>query len=191
MMREDSNTSARATRNGVNSSQEITKAREKAPAKPKGDTIRAGNDSPTRSTKRRITKPNRPGFGETKEGRGSDYARIFIRQTLLETLRKVGTAVDPYGFFSSPVDPVADDCPDYYDVVDRETEAMDLGSIESMIKDGTISTVDEMDRLEHMKDRAMQDIVSDFIRQAPLPGARPVNHFRFLTARPSPPVTAC
>jgi FkbM family methyltransferase len=26
--------------------------------------------------------------------------------------------------------------------------------------------VDEMDRLEHMKDRAMQDIVSDFIRQA-------------------------
>ena len=144
MMREDSNTAARA--NGVNStgSQERTKARKKASAKPKGDTTtRAGNDSPTRSTKRRITKPNRPGFGETKEGRGSDYARIFIRQTLLETLRKVGTAVDPYGFFSSPVDPIAD-CPDYYDVVDRETEAMDLGSIESMIKDGTIGTVDEM-----------------------------------------------
>ena len=144
MMRQDSNTSARATRNGVSSSQEMTKARKMASAKPKRDTTEAGNDSPTRLTKRRITKPNRPGFGETKEGRGSDYARIFIRQTLLETLRKVGTAVDPYGFFSSPVDPVADDCPDYYDVVDRETEAMDLGSIESMIKDGTISTVDEM-----------------------------------------------
>ena len=144
MMRQDSNTSARATRNGVSSSQEMTKARKMTSAKPKRDTTEAGNDSPTRLTKRRITKPNRPGFGETKEGRGSDYARIFIRQTLLETLRKVGTAVDPYGFFSSPVDPVADDCPDYYDVVDRETEAMDLGSIEFMIKDGTISTVDEM-----------------------------------------------
>ena len=107
-------------------------------------TRRTGNDQPTRSTKRKITKPSQPGIGETKEGRGSDYTRIFIRQTLLETLRKVGTAVDPYGYFSFPVDPDEDDCPDYYDIVDRETEAMDLSTIESMIKDGTVSSVDAM-----------------------------------------------
>mmetsp|Transcript_34131 Transcript_34131/g.100505 ORF Transcript_34131/g.100505 Transcript_34131/m.100505 type:complete len:522 (-) Transcript_34131:57-1622(-) len=151
MMREDSNTTSKSTvgADGVSSPNEETKRKPRkksTSSKPKTD--RAGNDNPaaepTRSTKRRIIKPNRPGIGETKEGRGSDYARIFIRQTLLETLRKVGTAVDPYGFFSSPVDPDADDCPDYYDVVDRETEAMDLGTIESMIKNGTVSTVDEM-----------------------------------------------
>ena len=103
-----------------------------------------GNDQPTRWTKRRITKPSQPGIGETKEGRGLDYTRIFIRQTLLETLRRVGTAVDTYGYFSFPVDPDQDDCPDYYDIVDRDTEAMDLSTIESMIKDGTVKSVDEM-----------------------------------------------
>ena len=105
---------------------------------------RTGNDQPTRSTKRKITKPSQPGIGETKEGRGSDYNRIFIRQTLLETLRRVGTAVDPYGYFSFPVDPDQDDCRDYYDIVDRDTEAMDLSTIESMIKDGTVKSVDEL-----------------------------------------------
>lgn len=115
-----------------------------SPEKSSRRTRGTGNDQPTRSTKRRIIKPSQPGIGETKEGRGSDYNRIFIRQTLLETLRRIGTAVDPYGYFSFPVDPDEDDCPDYYDIVDRETEAMDLSTIESMIKDGTVKSVDEL-----------------------------------------------
>ena len=128
----------------ASSSSSSSKRRKTKPSPEKSRTRGTGNDQPTRSTKRRITKPSQPGIGETKEGRGLDYTRIFIRQTLLETLRRVGTAVDTYGYFSFPVDPDQDDCPDYYDVVDRETEAMDLSTIESMIKDGTVKSVDEM-----------------------------------------------
>ena len=135
---------SRESKSRTKSSSKQRQKQKKNTSRPRGTSNGKLTAEPTRSTKRKITKPNQPGIGETKEGRGVDYNRIFIRQTLLETLRRVGTAVDPYGYFSYPVDPDEDDCPDYYDIVDRDTEAMDLSTIESMIKDGTVKSVDGM-----------------------------------------------
>lgn len=97
-------------------------------------------------TKRSIVKPKRLRV-EEKEGRGAGYTYIFVQQTLLDLLRKVRRKVDAYGYFSRPVDPVRDECPDYYDIIDRETEAMDLDTVENMIECGSISSVDEFESM--------------------------------------------
>jgi len=68
--------------------------------------------------------------------------RSFVKQTLLDLVRKVRRKVDQYGFFSGPVDPVKSECLDYYDIIDKEKEAMDLDTIEEMIVGGKIFTVD-------------------------------------------------
>ena len=68
-------------------------------------------------------------------------AELFVQQTLLELLREVRKKVDSYGFFSGPVDPIKSNALDYYDVIDRDTEAMDLDTMENAIKTGVINTV--------------------------------------------------
>eukprot|EP00562_Extubocellulus_spinifer_P034238 CAMPEP_0178692774 /NCGR_PEP_ID=MMETSP0699-20121125/7367_1 /TAXON_ID=265572 /ORGANISM="Extubocellulus spinifer, Strain CCMP396" /LENGTH=789 /DNA_ID=CAMNT_0020338159 /DNA_START=569 /DNA_END=2938 /DNA_ORIENTATION=- len=114
------------------------------------------NDAPTETkeisinslwfSKRNIVKPKQTKVGEM-EGRGAEYTNIFIQQTLLELLRKVGSKVDKYGYFARPVDPIEDECPDYYDIIDKEKEAMDLDTMESMIKSGSIACIDEFETM--------------------------------------------
>lgn len=97
-------------------------------------------------SKRNSVKPKRAKVGEM-EGRGAEYTNIFIQQTLLELLRKVGRKVDEYGYFARPVDPIKDECPDYYDIIDKDKEAMDLDTMESMIKSGSIASIDEFETM--------------------------------------------
>ena len=75
-------------------------------------------------------------------GDGMADPKSFVKQTLLELVRKVRRKVDSYGFFSGPVDPIKSNALDYYDVIDRETEAMDLDTIEGQIKSGVLITVE-------------------------------------------------
>lgn len=59
---------------------------------------------------------------------------------LLELQRRVRRKVDPYGFFSKPVDPEEDECPDYYDIVDKK-QTMCFDQIHDMIEKGKIKNV--------------------------------------------------
>jgi len=64
-----------------------------------------------------------------------------IQIVLIETLKKVRRKGDTFGIFSEPVDPVKDDCADYFSVVNRD-DAMDLSTMEALIKDGSIRDID-------------------------------------------------
>eukprot|EP00520_Triparma_pacifica_P015700 CAMPEP_0118664412 /NCGR_PEP_ID=MMETSP0785-20121206/17998_1 /TAXON_ID=91992 /ORGANISM="Bolidomonas pacifica, Strain CCMP 1866" /LENGTH=356 /DNA_ID=CAMNT_0006558315 /DNA_START=138 /DNA_END=1205 /DNA_ORIENTATION=- len=69
-----------------------------------------------------------------------------LQVSLLDLLRRVRSKGDAFGFFSRPVDPVKDDCPDYYDTIPKE-DAMDLGTIEAMIREGNVAGGDDFVRL--------------------------------------------
>ena len=65
------------------------------------------------------------------------------RQLLLQDLqRKVRRKADPYGFFSKPVDPEKDECPDYYDIVD-EKDSMCFNTMGEMIDSNKIKNIDQ------------------------------------------------
>jgi len=64
-----------------------------------------------------------------------------IQVVLIETLKKVRRKGDTFGIFSEPVDPVKDDCADYFNVVNRD-DAMDLSTMEALIRDGSIRDID-------------------------------------------------
>lgn len=67
-----------------------------------------------------------------------------VQGMLMELLRKIRGTCDPYSIFSHPVDPTEDDCEDYFKVVKKE-DAMDLGTMEHMIRDGSIATLDDFE----------------------------------------------
>ena len=79
-------------------------------------------------------------------GRGLMTDEDFVRENLLVVVRKIRSRVDKFGFFSGRVDPIAAECPDYYDVIDPVTEAMDLDTMEGMIIDGTLCDMDNFER---------------------------------------------
>ena len=54
---------------------------------------------------------------------------------LLDLLRRIRRKGDSYGFFSKPVDPVLDDCADYYTVI-PPSKAMDFQTLEKNIRSG-------------------------------------------------------
>ena len=61
---------------------------------------------------------------------------------LLDLQRKVLQRSDRYGFFSRPVDPERDECPDYYEIVDPKDE-MCFDVIGQMIRSGKLNSVDQ------------------------------------------------
>lgn len=67
-----------------------------------------------------------------------------IQISLIDLLRCIRRTCDPNSLFTEPVDPVEDDCDDYYDVIPRQ-QAMDLGTMESMIKDGRIMSIEKFE----------------------------------------------
>lgn len=58
-----------------------------------------------------------------------------IQTILIELLRKIRSKCDKYGTFCAPVEPKQ--FPDYYSVINKDTEAMDLKTIERLIMDNT------------------------------------------------------
>eukprot|EP00814_Leptocylindrus_danicus_P018492 CAMPEP_0116048702 /NCGR_PEP_ID=MMETSP0321-20121206/29741_1 /TAXON_ID=163516 /ORGANISM="Leptocylindrus danicus var. danicus, Strain B650" /LENGTH=1480 /DNA_ID=CAMNT_0003531017 /DNA_START=209 /DNA_END=4652 /DNA_ORIENTATION=- len=67
-----------------------------------------------------------------------------IQGMLMELLRKIRGTCDPFSIFSQPVDPIEDDCEDYFEVIKHE-DAMDLGTMETMIRNGSIATLDDFE----------------------------------------------
>jgi len=63
------------------------------------------------------------------------------QQKLLELLRKI-RKLDGPGWFCEPVDPVRHQCHDYFQVI-PESERMDMGTMEEMIRDGKIRSVEQ------------------------------------------------
>lgn len=68
---------------------------------------------------------------------------------LTELQRRVRRKVDPYGFFSRPVDSERDECPDYYDVVDRK-DSICFDEIGTMIDTGKLKSIDHYLKLLKM-----------------------------------------
>lgn len=69
-----------------------------------------------------------------------------MKTLLLDLVDKVSRKADGYGFFSRPVNPVEDQCPDYFEIVDEVHEAMDLGTVRQMVIDSEISTLDKLEQ---------------------------------------------
>jgi len=67
------------------------------------------------------------------------------KRILLDLNQEVQLQVDGYGIFSNPVEDKGPHI-DYYDVVDREQEAMDFGTMGKLIKDGNIATINDFER---------------------------------------------
>ena len=70
----------------------------------------------------------------------ADQSLNRIQQMLIELLRKVRQR-DHHSWFSYPVDPVRDECPDYFDYVKKE-DTMDFGTMEEKIRDKEIVNLD-------------------------------------------------
>ena len=68
-----------------------------------------------------------------------------IQVTMIDLLRSIRRKCDPRGFFSAPVDPIEDECPDYFDIIDKESEAMDLGTIEVFVRHGKLRDMKEFE----------------------------------------------
>ena len=68
-----------------------------------------------------------------------------MKVALLDLLDKISRKADGYGFFSRPVDPIEDQCPDYFEVVDPIHDAMDLGTMNNLVKSGEIATMSELE----------------------------------------------
>jgi hypothetical protein len=98
-----------------------------------------GNDSPHAFA----PPPNRLPPQQTIVARVPAAPVVDMKETLLDLVLKIRRKADVYGFFSRPVDPVQDQCPDYFEVIDPVNEAMDLGTIEKLIKSGQIDTFDK------------------------------------------------
>ncbi|GMH68001.1 hypothetical protein TrST_g4199 [Triparma strigata] len=64
---------------------------------------------------------------------------------LLDLLRRVRRKGDMYGFFAKPVDPLLDDCEDYHDEV-PESEAMDLSTLEKLIRAGKCNDLNTFEK---------------------------------------------
>ena len=72
----------------------------------------------------------------------------YIQTLLIDLLRSIRRTCDPHSLFCEPVDPVEDNCEDYFDVIPLE-KAMDLGTIENMIRDGELLTIESFEKLVH------------------------------------------
>lgn len=68
-----------------------------------------------------------------------------MKTALLDLLDKISRKADGYGFFSRPVDPIEDQCPDYFEVVDPIHDAMDLGTMNNLVESGEIATMSELE----------------------------------------------
>lgn len=66
------------------------------------------------------------------------------QQELIQLLRKIRNKCDVYAYFSVPVDPVAMECPDYFDVVSRD-DVMDLGTMETLIRGSQLRNLDDFE----------------------------------------------
>ena len=62
----------------------------------------------------------------------------------MNMLEFVRCRCDSYGFFRKPVDPVKDGCENYFNII-NEKEAMDLQTLEEMIRSGDVNSVEEFD----------------------------------------------
>ena len=63
---------------------------------------------------------------------------------ILDLLRRIRRKGDCYGFFSRPVDPVLDDCSDYYTVI-PSSQAMDFHTLERNVRSGLCATLDSFE----------------------------------------------
>ena len=110
------------------------------PLKENNITISSPSSSSRRLSERKRKRDIRPYIPHV-----SDYTNEnFVQRILLECMVKIRARVDHYGFFSRPVDPIEDQCSDYYDIIDKETEAMDLGTLEDYIKQGKVRTIQQV-----------------------------------------------
>jgi len=75
-----------------------------------------------------------------------DFSLSMMQQILIQLLCKVRRKADFYGFFGTPVDPVALDCSTYYQTICPETEAMDFTTMETWIRTEKISSLDDFQR---------------------------------------------
>eukprot|EP00978_Attheya_sp_CCMP212_P010573 scaffold25708_cov43-Attheya_sp.AAC.1 len=100
-----------------------------------------------------------------------DFSLSMMQQILIQLLCKVRRKADFYGFFGTPVDPVALNCPTYYQTIDPETEAMDFSTMETWIRTERIASLDDfqqcMQRIIHcaLKFNVEED---DVVRQQAL-----------------------
>jgi len=89
------------------------------------------------------------------------------KRILLDLNQEVQLQVDGYGIFSKPVEDKGL-YTGYYDVVDREQEAMDFGTMGKLIKDGNIATINDFERYLRRIVNSMRKYYSDknsFTRQ--------------------------
>jgi len=91
--------------------------------------------------KRKISLNNSKSMHDPKSVSRSEQTNL-----LLELIQKVRRKCDKYGFFSNPVNPIKDECPDYYDIIPHN-KAMDLETLESLIKDEKVITIDNVKEL--------------------------------------------
>lgn len=75
----------------------------------------------------------------TARNQGSSVNSIQVE--LISLLRTIRRKCDRHDIFSHPVNPEEDECPDYFDYVPKD-QVMDLGTMENLIRNGTILNMD-------------------------------------------------
>ena len=65
------------------------------------------------------------------------------QKILFELIRNIKNKI---GLFSYPVDPGDDECLDYFEVIDEDSEAMDFQTMNDFVKNGKITTIDDIER---------------------------------------------
>ena len=80
---------------------------------------------------------------KTAESQGAQCNAIQV--AMIDLLRTIRRKCDGRAYFSHPVDPVKDECPDYFEIIDKDNEAMDLGTMETLIRNRTIRNMTDFD----------------------------------------------
>lgn len=95
------------------------------------------NSSSSNSNSKSKNTTNR--LDTTARNQGSSVNSIQVE--LISLLRTIRRKCDRHDIFSHPVNPEEDECPDYFDYVPKD-QVMDLGTMENLIRNGTILNMD-------------------------------------------------